>query len=33
MVYDVDAGKDLVSIDVILARCLWDQEKHHHAQN
>ena len=33
MAYNMDAPKDLVSINVILARYLWNQEKHHHAQN
>ena len=27
MAYDVNAGKDLVSVDEILARYLWNQEK------
>ncbi len=28
MPYDVNAGKDLVKIDEILARYLWNQKKH-----
>ncbi len=33
MAYDVNAGKDLVSVDEILARYLWKQKQHRHLRN